>query len=155
MTTTQRTKVFGRSSRLLIGLILLGVAIPFLIQRSFSLFLPSLGVAGGLFIFYLLVHLVVVRFFPTPSQWVGLAIANVPAGLVFLLGLPGGWILGQGEGFLGAALYVGVSLLFATLRADPGCEVMTLPALIFGKHANLACAVFTPIDIIEKKLHGE
>ena len=37
----------------------------------------------------------------------------------------------------------------------PGCEVMTLPALIFGKRTNLACAIFTPIDEIENKLFNE
>jgi hypothetical protein len=108
-----------------------------------------------LLIFYLLVHLLIARYFPTINPWVGAIIANVPAGLVFVLGLPGGWIFGRGEGFLGSALYVGVSLLLAALRADPGCEVMTLPAVVFRKHTNLACLLFSPIDAIERRLRNE
>lgn len=155
MTTIKRTKPIGRLSRLLLGLLLLGGAAPFLWRGSFSLVLESLGVVAGLLVFYVLVHLLIARYFPEINPWMGAVIANLPAGLVFVLGPPGGWIFGQGEGFLGAAVYVGSSLLIASLQADPGCEVMSLPALIFGKHTNLACLLFSPIDDLERRVREE
>lgn len=61
-------------------------------------------------------------------------------------------IFGRGEGFIGAAAYVGLSLLPAAWRADPGCEVMTLPAVLLGRHNTLPCILFTPLDALERNL---
>lgn len=45
--------------------------------------------------------------------------------------------------WLGAALAV---------RADPGCEVMALPGLMFGNRTHLACIALSPVDALEEKL---
>lgn len=116
MTTIEKPKPVGRLSRLLEGISLLGSSLLSLRKGAFTLFLVSLGVAAGLLVFYLLAHLLVVKFFPTINLWVGAITANLPAEFVFLIGSPRGVIFGQGEGFLGAALYVGVSC------CSPHCE---------------------------------
>ena len=38
--------------------------------------------------------------------------------------------------------------------ADKGCEVMSIPGLIFNRRTHLACFFFSPIDWLEKKITG-
>jgi len=33
--------------------------------------------------------------------------------------------------------------------------VMAIPGLLFGKHTQLACLIFSPLDRLERKLRGE
>jgi len=70
---------------------------------------------------------------------------------VYLAGAPGGPLLGRGEGELAAGTFLGVSLLVAGVRADPGCEVMSIPSALFRKRAELACLVFSPLDAWERR----
>ncbi len=72
------------------------------------------------------------------------ALVVVPVVLVFVLGGP----LGR----VGSVAYVGISLLLQGLRNDGGCEVMSIPAILFGKRTHLACIAFSPIDWVEKRL---
>jgi predicted permease len=108
--------------------------------------------AVGLLVFYLLVHWAVVRLAPGLPKWLGAIVANGPAGAVFFLGLPGGLIFGKGEGAEAVLLYVGVSLVVMALRAEAGCEVMTLPNMIFGRSTQLPCLLFSPIDALERRM---
>src|SRR6266571_468540 len=64
---------------------------------------------------------------------------------------PGAPLLGRGEGQLAAGTFLGASLIVAGMRADPGCEVMAIPGALFGKHTELACLVFSPLDWLERK----
>ena len=41
------------------------------------------------------------------------------------------------------------------VRAAPGCEVMAIPGLLFGKHTELACLIFSPLDRLERKLRSK
>ena len=70
---------------------------------------------------------------------------------VYLAGGPGAPLLGRGEGQLAAGTFLGASLIVAGIRADPGCEVMAIPGVLFGKHMELACLVFSPLDWLERK----
>jgi hypothetical protein len=82
----------------------------------------------------------------------------VAAGLLVVLygaggsGLP---ILGGGKGQLAAVTFLGISLVVAGVRAAPGCEVMAIPGLIFKKHTELACLIFSPLDKLECKLRSK
>jgi hypothetical protein len=104
------------------------------------------GVVFGLFAFYTLVHVLISRFVPTINPWVGAFLAVAPVLLVFLMGgLPVRH---------GVVLFLGVSLLFTGIRADGGCEVMTLPGMLLGKRTHLVCIVLSPLDWVEEKLTG-
>ncbi len=47
-------------------------------------------------------------------------------------------------------IFVGVSLLLAALRGDAGCEFLALSNWLLRRSDQLACAVFTPIDSLER-----
>jgi hypothetical protein len=59
---------------------------------------------------------------------------------------------GQGEGALAVITFLGISLVVAGVRAAAGCEVMAIPSLLFRKHSELACLIFSPLDSLERKL---
>jgi hypothetical protein len=75
--------------------------------------------------------------------------------VVYVAGGPGSLILGRGEGALAAVTFLGISLVIAGVRAVPGCEVMAIPGLLFGKHTELACLIFSPFDSLERKLRSK
>ncbi len=78
------------------------------------------------------------RYVPTVNRWVGALVAVTPVVLVY--------VLGGAPGTFGSLLFVGVSLLFTAVRNDAGCEVMTLPGMVFGQGTHLVCVVMLPID---------
>jgi hypothetical protein len=47
-------------------------------------------------------------------------------------------------------IFVGGSLLLAALRGSAGCEFLALSNWLLRRHDQLACAVFTPIDSLER-----
>jgi len=151
MENKPRALGFGRVARFLFGAFLLIWAVPYLLRAPIQLGLPSLGVAIGLTVFYSFFHLVVFRFFPVMNRWWGAIVANVFLAMMLVLGQPGGLVFGRGEGVLGTAVFIGLSLLLAASRADPGCEMMSIPAILFKRHTHLACILFSPIDWIERK----
>ena len=140
----------GRLLRLLVGALFLG-AVVMLPTWTWQYAIRVGGVFLALFCFYLLLGWALSRGRKRLSPWGGAFLSNGIIGLVMVLGMPNGLILGHGEGFIGAAAYVGISLLIAAWRADPGWEVMTLPALVWRQHSALPCLLFTPLDAIEKK----
>jgi hypothetical protein len=115
----------------------------------------SLLLVLGLIGAYSLVHIVVSRGIVAFGPCVGGVVA---AGLLVALygaggsGLP---ILGGGKGQLAAVTFLGISLVVAGVRAAPGCEVMAIPGLIFKKHTELACLIFSPLDKLECKLRSK
>src|SRR5207237_3970573 len=108
----------------------------------------------GLIGVYILMHIVVARRIIAFGPCLGAAVA---AGLLVMLyvggasGLP---ILGHGKGQLAAVTFLGISLVVAGLRAAPGCEVMAIPGLLFGKHTELGCIIFSPLDRLERKFRS-
>ena len=78
------------------------------------------------------------------NRWLGAFLAILPVCLVFAFG----GVLGQ----VGALSFLAVSLLLAAIRADGGCEVMSIPSLVFGKRTHLICLLFSPLDWVEEKI---
>jgi hypothetical protein len=148
----RRAGPIGRITRLVAGGFLVIVVTPSMARASVPLLLSVLAIVIALAAFYAIVHLLVSRKLRNLNKWLGAGVANAPAILVFVLGAPEGLILGSGEGQLAAAAYVGVALLVAAIQADLGCEVMSVPGLLFGRQTHLACIAFSPIDWLEKKL---
>lgn len=147
----QRTRPIGRVLRLLTGVLLLFSAGQVVRRASLEYILSSAGVVVGLFLFYMLVHVLISKYLPDINRWLGALVAVMPVALVFILGQGGGYLFGQGEGATGALAFVGLSLLIDVIRADAGCEVMALPGLLSKKRTHLACLAFTPIDWLEEK----
>jgi hypothetical protein len=112
--------------------------------------LRSFAVVASLVLIYAALHVLIRRFCPGIHRWVGAILALVPVAFFYVLGIGGGPIFGAGEGQLGALTFLGLSMLIASVRGDYGCEVMTIPALIFGRRTHLACIVFSPLDWLEQ-----
>ena len=142
-----KARPVGRIVRLLMGgLLTIHVPASHLIGASPSLTVQVAGVVFGLIVFYALVHVLISKFAPTIHPWVGALLAVSPVLLLFLMsGLPVRH---------GVVSFLGVSLLFTGIRADGGCEVMTLPGMILGKRTHLVCIVLSPLDWVEEKLTG-
>jgi len=147
----KRSRPIGRLLRFIVGILLLATTLPFLFRASEIFLLLTLVIFLALVGFYSLIHYLIFRFFHGINRWVGAGIANLPVFLVFLLGMSGGTIFGNGEGQLGVLIFIGVSLVLAGIRADYGCEVLSIPGLFLGRNTHLACIVFSPIDWFESK----
>ena len=135
----------GRVLCLLLGVFLVVEAGRPLLGSSLSLLAMTAGVIVVEFLFYAAVHAVILRTGASINRWVGAVLAVTPVALVFLLS--------GTAGQLGTLLFVGVSLLFTALRNDAGCEVMTLPGMVFGRRTHLVCVAFSPIDWAEEKVY--
>jgi len=124
----------GRALRILLGLALMIYVMPVYFRVPVPLAGGALLLVLGLIGVYCLIHIVVSRRIIVfgPCLW-----AVVAAGLLVALyvagssGLP---ILGRGKGQLAAVTFLGVSRVVDGERAAPGCEVMAIPGLLFGKH---------------------
>ena len=92
-------------------------------------------------------------------QIVGPRVAAVlAAGLLIALYVAGASqlpIFGRGNGQLAAVAFLGFSLIVAGVRAAPGCDVMAIPGLLFGKHTAVSCLIFSPLDSVERKLRSK
>lgn len=142
----------GRALRIVLGLALMAYVVPIYFQIpariSVRVLLLMLGLLGA----YSLIHILISRRIITFGPCIG---ALVAVGLLILLcaaSYPRISILGRGQGELVAVTFLGISLVVAGLRAAPGCEVMAIPGLLFGKHTELACLISSPLDRLERKL---
>lgn len=142
----------GRILRLALGVLLIVASMPYLLGAELAFLLATLLVVFLLVAFYSLVHFLVNKYMPRINPWLGAVLANSPAIAIYIFGGGGGPIFGTGEGRLAALIFVGLSLVIASLRADPGCEVMSIPSLLFGRRTRLACILFSPVDWLEEKL---
>jgi hypothetical protein len=143
----------GRALRLLLGVVLLAYVVPVYFRMNVSTAGRVLLLLLGLVGLYSLLQIGVSRRVVRPG--VG---AVVGTGLLFALFVAGGTgapLLGRGVGQLAALTFLGLSLVVAGVRADPGCEVMAIPGLLFGQHAELACLIFSPLDRLERKLRSK
>ena len=139
-----KAKPVGRILRLLTAVALIVEGSGHLIGTSMALVAKTTGVIAGEFVFYAVLHLVISKFFRRVNPWLGAILAVAPVALVF--------ILSPAPGKLGTLIFIGVSLLFSALRADGGCEVLTLPGMVFGKRTHLVCIAFSPIDWVETQV---
>ncbi|MFT6461031.1 MULTISPECIES: hypothetical protein [Maricaulis] len=93
---------------------------------------------------YSLIHLAVSGVGRRLNPWFGALLAVGPGIAVYV---------GYGlTGMVAVYLFIGLSLILDAIRADPGCEVMAFPGLIFRRRTHLACLVFTPIDRLERRI---
>ncbi len=146
MSEGRTAKPVGRVLRLLMGMALTIHAAQHIIAGETTLNLQAAGIVLGLLLVYTVVLLAISRFVPSINAWLGAVIALAPAILVFAL-------LDPSLRF-SVVLFIGVSLVVTAIRADGGCEVMTLPGMLMGKRTHLVCIVFSPLNWIEDKLTG-
>jgi hypothetical protein len=145
----------GRVLRILLGLVLMVYVAPVYFQVPARVAVGSLLLVLGLIGVYSLIHIVVSRRIVAFGSCLG---AVVAFGLLVTLYIAGASvlpILGHGKGQLAAATFLGISLVVAGVRAAPGCELMAIPDVLLGKHTELACLIFSPLDRLERKLWGK
>ncbi|RIK32536.1 MAG: hypothetical protein DCC56_01630 [Anaerolineae bacterium] len=139
----ERTKPVGRILRFLFGIFLL-LVVTYYFFIAPRIITPTILVVLGLTVFYIIADIFINKFIPTINPVFGSLLVNAPILLM--------WLFGYGAAQLGALAYIGIALLIISLRADPGCEVMSIPGLIFKRHTHLTCFIFSPIDWVEKKV---
>ena len=145
----------GRVLRILLGLALMIYVTPVYSQVPVRVAVGSLLLMLGLIGIYSLIHIVVSRRIVAFGPFLGAIVANGLLVALYVAGASGLPILGHGKGQLAAVTFFGVSLVVAGVRAAPGCEVMAIPSLLFGKHTELACLIFSPLDRFERKLRSK
>ena len=151
----RRAPPVGRVLRVLLGLVLLIYVAPIYFQVPVGVALESLLLILGVVCVYSLIHIVVSRGIFAFDPCLGAVVAAAFLVALYVGGATGLPIIGHGVGELAAVTFLGVSLLVAGVRATPGCEVMAIPGLLFGKHTELACLIFSPLDRLERKLRSK
>jgi len=141
---TTRALLFGRIFRFLLGVFFLTEVVPVYLAVDTQGVLIRLGWAVMLLLIYLLIHYLISEYFMQLNPVIGAILAFGPLLAVFFIGY-------GGPAATGALTYLAVALIAAAIRADPGCEVMSIPGLITGKFTHLTCIFFSPIDWLERK----
>jgi hypothetical protein len=142
----------GRALRILVGILLMIYVTPVYfrvpLRISVSVLLLMLGLIGVYCLIHILISRRIIAFGPHLGAFaaVGLLV------MLCILSCPALAVLGRGEGELAVVTFLGISLLIAGWRAAPGCELMAIPDLLFGKHTNMPCLIFSPLDWVERKL---
>jgi hypothetical protein len=142
----------GRVLRILLGLVLTVYVAPVYFRVPMRLAVGSFLLMLGLIAVYSLIHIVVSRRIIGFGPCLGAVVAMGLLVALYVAGASELPILGRGKGQLAAATFLGVSLVVAGVCAAPGCELMAIPGLFFGKHTQLACLIFSPLDRLERKL---
>jgi hypothetical protein len=145
----------GRALRILLGLALVIYATPVYFKVPVPLALESLLLMLGLIGVDSLVHVFVSRRVGVFASGFGAALAAGLLVTLYVVGTTRFPVLGHGAGALAAVTFLGVSLVIAGVRATPACEVMAIPNIFFGKHAELGCLIFSPLDKLERKLRSK
>ena len=151
----RRAPPVGRALRILLGLVLMVYVAPVYFQVPVRLSVRVLLLMLGLTGIYSLIHVVISRRIVAFGPCLGAVVAVGLLVALFIASVPGSPILGHGEGELAAVTFLGISLVVAGVRAAPGCELMAIPGLLFGKHTELACLIFSPLDRLERKLRSK
>jgi hypothetical protein len=145
----------GRAIRILLGLVLMVYAVPTYFQLPVSLAVGALLLMLGLVGVYSLIQVIVSRRMVAFGPCLGAVVAMGLLVALYVAGASGLPIFGHGKGQLAAVTFLGVSLVVAGVRAAPGCELMAIPGVLFGKHTELACVIFSPLDKLERKLRSK
>jgi len=145
----------GRALRILLGFALMIYVTPVYFRVPVPLAGGALLLVLGLIGVYSLIHIVVSRRIVAFGPCLGAVVAAGLLVALYVAGSSGLPILGRGKGQLAAVTFLGVSLVVAGVRAAPGCEVMAIPSVLFGKHTELACLIFSPLDSLERKLRSK
>ena len=145
----------GRALRILLGLALIVYTVPVYFQVPIGLAVGAWLLVFGLIGVYSLIHIVVSRRVIAFGPFLGAIVANGLLVALYVAGASRLPILGHGRGQLAAVTFLGVALVVAGVRAAPGCELMAIPGIFFGKHTELACLIFSPLDKLERKLRSK
>jgi hypothetical protein len=145
----------GRALRILLGVVLIVYVTPVYFRVPVDVAVGSLLLMFGLIGVYSLIHIVVSRRIISFGPCVTAVLAAALLVALYAAGASSLPILGRGKGQLAAVTFLGISLIVAGLRAAPGCEVMAIPGLLFRKHTELACLIFSPLDSLERKLRSK
>ncbi len=151
----RRAPPVGRVLRILLGLALIVYVAPVYFQVPVRVSVEVLLLMLGLIGVYSLIHIVISRRISAFGPRVGAVVAWGLLAVPCLASAPGSPILGRGVGELAAVTFLGISLVVAGVRAAPGCELMAIPGLLFRKHTELACLIFSPLDWLERKLRSK
>jgi hypothetical protein len=141
----------GRVIRIVFGLALMVYVAPVYFQVPARVSVGSLLLIVGLIGVYIILHIIVSQRTVPLGSGLGAIVANGLLVVLYLIGATGLPIVGGGKGALAAVTFLGMSLVIAGVRAAPGCEVMAIPGLLFGKHTELGCIIFSPLDRLERK----
>ncbi|SRR5260370_3326553 len=145
----------GRALRFVLGLALMVYAAPVFFQVPARVSVGSLLLIVGLIGIYSLLHIIVSQRIVPLGSGLGAIVANGLLVVLYFIGATGLPIVGGGKGALAAVTFLGISLVVAGVRAAPGCEVMAIPSVLFGKHTELACIIFSPLDRLEGKMRSK
>ena len=145
----------ARALRILLGVVLIVYTMPAYFHVPMRIAVGASVIVLGLIGVYSLIHIVVSRRIVVFGPFLGAIVANMLLVALYFAGASGLPILGHGKGQLAAVTFLGVSLVVAGVRAAPGCELMAVPGVLFGKHTELACLIFSPLDRLERKLRSK
>jgi hypothetical protein len=152
-TGSRKAPPLGRALRIVIGLALIVYVTTVFLRVPLRFTVEVFLLIFGLIVLYSLLHIAASRHI-VRSSFGAVAAAGLLMAL-FVIGVHGSLIFGHGEGALAVITFLGISLVIAGVRATPGCEVMAIPSLLFQKHTELACLIFSPLDSLERKLRSE
>lgn len=142
--TTQKRQIgpIGSVARVLVGLVLLGSVLQGHLARGFHLSSWALGLLGFP---ALLLAWQWLRARRTPTRLQATGPVGHALNLAVFLAL---YLL---EFTSDAALiFYGASMLLAALRGYAGCEVLALSNWLLGRDDQIGCAVFWPVDHLER-----
>jgi hypothetical protein len=145
----------GRALRILIGLALIAYVTPVFFRVPLRFTVEVFLLMLGLIAIYSLLQIVVLRHIVAFGSSLGAVVAAGLLVALYVFGVHGSLIFGHGEGALAVITFLGISLVIAGVRAAPGCEVMAILSLLFRKHTELACLIFSPLDNLERKLRSK
>jgi len=138
--------IIGRTLRLMLGLLFAWLTYNIVRFESTPYNLRILAVFMGVLAVYGTLHFVISRFGTDLDRWFGGGVAVIPIILLFAVS--------DEFGRLASVGYIGLSLLLQAIRADAGCEVMSIPSLVLGRRTHLMGILFAPVDLVEKHLTG-
>jgi len=142
----EKTGVIGRTLRFMLGTLLCWMTYTVASTAPKDLNLTALQMVGGLLIFFVLIHALIMRYRPNLNRWLGALFVAIPLILLFALGGQPGRVASVG--------YVGIALLLLAVKGNTANEALFIPSLLTGKETHLRCLLFAPIDLIEKHLGG-
>jgi hypothetical protein len=140
----------GRALRFLLGLALMIYVTPVYFRVPSRISASVLVLIVGLIGVYCLIHIFISRRIIGPGLGAFAAVGLLV--VLCLLSWPAIAIIGSGQGPLAAATFLGISLLVAGWRAVPGCELMAIPDVLFGRCTEMPCLIFSPLDWLERRL---
>jgi hypothetical protein len=151
----RQARAVGRALRIVLGLVLMIYVAPVYFRIPLHVAIGSLLLMLGLIGFYSVILIVLSRRIAHFSPLFGSIVASVLLGALYVAGFSRSPILGSGKGQLAAVTFFGISLVIAGLRAVAGCELMAIPGVLFRKHTELPCLIFSPLDSLERKLRSK